>query len=445
MDTPLTYRPRAQYTADASDNNNAAHECQIFRKARSTTLHAMRFRLRWLLFILLLLPWAALAQSPEQSATGRDVLTIDELTCRGNLATSCDFILGHIYLAPGDSVDEVELSNARLRLASLPSFDSVDIYLERGIARGHVRVIVEVVEADPYLREWLAGTSLRFDSASQLLAGRLTHQNLFGTGKLLDLTVYAYAPLDGLVRSEYGGRLQYVDPHWRDDKRTYLIAGVSGAYLDSETINGTRAKAQHVGVDVTVGRRIFDFSFLSLGYRYITFPDVRITGRSSDGSDFRFDVAYDRHNVTATYGWNSEDDPYFPTRGSRAVLHWSWVSTEHDMITEGGIRKTWTTDNGTSWVMQVADTPSTEYRSFVDEHFEFVGGFSRPIGGSADGEIQRGRWYVETGYSPQGHSLRGERQKEYGVKAGVRLQTRSFGMVDLYVIGSGLHTDRSAE
>lgn len=407
----------------------------------------MRIQPAWLLFILLLLPLAAPGQTPASPAAARDVLTIDELTCRGNEATSCDFILGHIYLSPGDAVDELELSNARLRLASLPSFSSVDIYLERGVARGRVRVIIEVVEADPYVREWIAGTSIRFDSVSQLLVGRLTNQNLFGTGKLLDAYAFAYAPVDGTVRSEYSARLQYVDPHWLNNKRMYLIAGMSGGYVDSESIHGLRAKVENLGFDVAVGRRLFDFSFLTFGYRYNSYAHVDATRRLLDGSLERSNASFDSHVLSIAYGWNSEDDPYFPTRGSRAVVHSSRVYVGGDIgqATDGGIRKTWTTSNGTSWVIQMSDAPGTETRQFIQEHFEFVGGFSRPIGASADGEIRRGRWYVEAGYSPQGHSLRGERQKEYGVKAGVRLQTRSFGMVDLYVIGSVLHTARSAD
>lgn len=403
----------------------------------------MNLRPRWLLFILLLLPLTALAQSPA----GDDTLTIDELTCRGNEATSCDFILGHIYLSPGDVVDELELSNARLRLSSLPSFSSVDIYLERGVARGHVRVIVEVVEADPYAREWIAGTSIRFNSVSQLLVGRLTNQNLFGTGKLLDAYAFAYAPVSGTVRSEYSARVQYVDPHWLNNKRMYLIAGISGGYLDSETLNHVREKIENLGFDVAVGRRLFDFSFLTLGYRYNAYAHFDVTSRLLDGTVQRSGGSFDTHVFSIAYGWNSEDDPYFPTRGSRAVVHSSRIYSGGNIgqSTDGGIRKTWTTSNGTSWVIQMSDAPGTETRQFIQEHFEFVGGFSRPIGGSADGEIRRGRWYVEAGYSPHGHDLQGRRRKEYGAKAGVRLQTRSFGMVDLYVIGSFLHTAGGAD
>jgi hypothetical protein len=69
-----------------------------------------------------------------------------------------------------------------------------------------------------------------------------------------------------------------------------------------------------------------------------------------------------------------------------------------------------------------------------------MAGVARPIAGSESGEVRRGRWYVHLGYTPQGHSLRGERQKEYGVKVGVRLETRSFGIAEFYLLGSVLHT-----
>lgn len=411
----------------------------------------MRLRPRWLLTLLLLLPLTVSAQQLEQSPTpetaSRDVLVIDELTCRGNIATACNFILGHIYLSPGDSVDENELSSARLRLSSLPSFESINIYLERGSARGRVRVVVEVVESDPRVREWLAGTSLRFNGANQLLAGRLTHQNLFGTGKLLDAMLFAHLPLEDIdqgeysLRAQYGGRVQYVDPHWLDNKRMYFIAGLSGAHVAAESINNIQWKSTSFSTDLAVGGRIFDFSFLSLGYRYTTLADMEVTNREQSDNVPKLVGPDDSHVVSATYGWNSEDDPYFPTRGSRAAVIWSWISNGNRTTTDTGIRKTWTTDNGTSWVVQMEGTPAAEYRAvFFNEHFEYFGGFARPI--DAGNEIQRGRWYVEAGFNSTGYSPHGERQTEYGLKVGVRLKTRSFGFVDLYVIGSALEDGR---
>lgn len=399
--------------------------------------------LRWLLVLLLLLPLIAPAQQLEPPPSSPDVLVIDEFVCRGNVATSCDFILGHIYLSPGDSVDESELGNARLRLSSLPSFDSINIYLERGTARGHVRVVVEVVEADPHVREWLAGTSFRFDDARQLLSGRLTHQNLFGTGKLLDAMLYAGVPIDGIDRTEYGGRVQYVDPHWLNSKRMYFIAGLSGVQVGVE-LDDIKWNATSFTADIAIGRRIFDFSFLSLTYGYTKLADLRVSSPTFSDNDPLFIGSIDDHSISATYGWNSEDDPYFPTRGSRASVVGTWHPSVHNTMTGGGIRKTWTTGSGTSWVLQLQDTPVvSEYRTtFLNDHFEYFGGFARPIG--AGDEIQRGRWYVEAGLTP-GRYARGQRQTEYGLKVGVRLKTRTFGFVDLYVIGSVMHTSYGSD
>ncbi|MET0533965.1 MAG: BamA/TamA family outer membrane protein [Steroidobacter sp.] len=397
----------------------------------------MRILRRWLIW-LSLLPIAAFAQAAPE----RQHLIIEELTCRGNEVTSCDFILGHLYLAPGDVVDEEEIGNARLRLASLPSFHSVDIYLEKGAARGLVRVVIEVREADPYTREWFGGTSYRIDDLSQLLAGRLTHQNLFGAGKLLDVLVVAIAPIQGHIREEYAARVQFVDPHWLGSKRTFFIAGLNGGVSEFGLPDGQqRQRLENVGVDLAVGRRIFDFSYLSLSSRYNPLIHIQQDLLSPDGGVERHQFSFHNHTFSLNYGWNSEDDPYFPTRGSRASLNWIWASTADDMITEGGFRKTWTDGRNTSWSVQIADSPGSEYRQRIDEHFAWMAGFARPIVGSQGGEIQRGRWYIEAGYSPQGRTERGERLREFGLKVGVRLETRSFGMVDLYAIGSGLLTE----
>ena len=134
-------------------------------------------------------------------------------------------------------------------------------------ARGRVHVVIEVAEADPYAREWITGSSSRFDSWSHLFGGRLTHQNLFGAGKLLDATFIAYVPLDGRVRSQYSGRVQYVDPHWLGSKRAFAIAGLSGGRTDSENLDDERFEVDNLGFDLTLGRRIFDFSYVSLLYR----------------------------------------------------------------------------------------------------------------------------------------------------------------------------------
>ncbi len=389
----------------------------------------------WLcaLILSLLLPGHAYPQGAAQPT-----LIIETLECRGNAATTCDFILGYLYLSPGDRVDEDEIVNARLRLSTQPAFRSVDIYLEKGSSRDRVRVIVEVIETDPYAREWLFGTSSRAGSVSQLLNGRLTHQNLFGTGKLLDVSALAYVPLHGRVRSEYGARVQYVDPHLLGSKRNYLIVGAGGGTEEFEGLDHERFEVEAFGVDVTLGRRLWDFSYFSVFYHHRLYDDFRFAVPRSDGSTDRGRGSLNDYALIASYGWNSEDDFYFPTRGSRAVLRHTWTD-EAKPDWDGGFRKTWTTASGTSWYAKFLEQPGTEYRGFIGEEMEVAFGIARPMGGSPNGEIRRGRWYVEAGYS-SGDTFTGDHVREYGLKIGVRFDTKSFGVVDLYAIGTGLDT-----
>jgi outer membrane protein assembly factor BamA len=135
--------------------------------------------------------------TPPTWAASAGAMVVEDLLCRGNAATSCDFILGHVYLGRGDDIDEAELQNAQLRLSTLRTFESVSIYLEKGSERGKAVVVIEVVEADPIASEWMLGASHRLGAFTSITAGRLLHQNLFGAGKLADLSLVARVPLDG--------------------------------------------------------------------------------------------------------------------------------------------------------------------------------------------------------------------------------------------------------
>src|SRR5689334_16907522 len=107
-----------------------------------------------LLVLLLLAPLAAFGQA---SPPADPPLIVESLECRGNVTTSCRFILGQLYLAEGDRLDEEEIQNAKLRLLWLRNFSAVSIYLEKGSERGRARVVVEVVEASAVNKELTYG------------------------------------------------------------------------------------------------------------------------------------------------------------------------------------------------------------------------------------------------------------------------------------------------
>lgn len=367
-------------------------------------------------------------------ARAADTLVVEDLRCRGNAATSCEFILGHVYLGRGDALDEVELQNARLRLSTLRTFQSVSIYLEKGSERGKAVVVVEVSEADPIVGEWLLGASHRLGAFRSVAAGRLSHQNLFGAGKLADLSMVAVSPLNGPSERLYSASLRYADPHLFGSKRYFATAGILYVDSDVETRFGNFGEAQVLRFGATLGRRLWDFSYLMVGYGYRPHADIRSGSWQNDGT-FEFHEERNRHVIDVLYGWNSEDDLYFPTRGSSFHIGGGWGLDDRDRNEEFHLqfRKTWRVGDGFA-SFKLAGDPSPEYRETFSESQFLVGAYARPLAPSDN--IKRGRWYVEAGYNGAGFDSGGKPIQEFGLKLGVRVETESFGLIDLYVLGT---------
>jgi outer membrane protein assembly factor BamA len=380
-------------------------------------------------FFTLLAPFARGADTPIE-----DPLVVEDLQCRGNAGTSCELILSYVYLEPGDRLDETEIRNAQLRLATLRMFDSVNIFLEKGSERGKAVVVIEIEEADPLVTEWLFGASYRLGAFRSITAGRLTNQNLFGAGKLADLSVSTIQPLNGPSEESYGATLRYADPHLLGSKRYFGI--VSASYVDGEitTRYGNYGESTMLRFGAAFGRRLWDFSYLTVGYGYRARLDQR-SGRWQHDGTFELDEDHNRHAIDVLYGWNSEDDIYFPTRGSsfQTGFGWNFGSNDPDNEFHLQFRKTWPLGGGFV-SLRLGGDPSPEYRQTLSAGQFLTASYARPL---VPGEfVRRGRWYVEAGYNDAGFEEGGRLIHEYGLRVGIRLETQTIGLIDLYVIGT---------
>lgn len=377
----------------------------------------------------LLAPFASTAQTSSDN-----LLDVEELQCRGNVATSCAFILGYVYLEPGEPLDETEVRNAQLRLATLRMFTSVNIYLEKGSGRGKAIVIIEVAEANPLVTEWLVGASYRLGAFRSVTAGRLSHQNLFGTGKFADLTVSTVQPLNGPSEERYVAALRYADPHLFDSRRYFGI--VTATYVDGEvtTRYGNFGENTVLRFGATLGRRFWDFSYLSINYGYRARLEQR-TGRWQDNGTFAIRDNQNRHTFDVLYGWNSEDDIYFPTQGSSFQTGFGWNTGSDDQDNEFHLqfRKTWALRDGFV-SLKIGGDPNPEYRQTLSESQFLAVTYAQPV--TPGDFVRRGRWYIEADNGHAGYREGGQRINEFGLKAGVRLETSTFGLIDLYVLGT---------
>jgi len=366
-------------------------------------------------------------------------LVVQDIQCRGNVATACSFIRGHLYLTPGARLDENEVENAKLRLSALSNFKSVDIHLERGTEKGRVILVIEVAEADPLSYALVLGTSLRRNPDTQTVAARVGDHNLWGAGKTLDLLVVGDLELSHLANKEYATRLEYFDPQLFGSNRYFLATGgfYSGATTQSPFGGGAHDKGDG-GVDLSFGRRLGSFSYATIGYRYVfnSDPNARFFNSprrnhylAFDGNLTTLTDSFSRV-VLLTYGRNSEDDAAFPTRGWMVHVYDNWAPVEKQHSAGAEARITFPWGHGSYLTLQTR--PFTDFNAPFDDDLGTSITYARSIstGGLFEG-LQRGRWYVGPGFTVINHN-----HVEIGIKAGIRAETRHFGLVNLYVIGS---------
>jgi outer membrane translocation and assembly module TamA len=384
--------------------------------------------------------WALLIplQSPAQDVgeLSSVSLQVQEIRCSGNTQTSCDFIRNHLHLQAGDALDEQEVRNAELRLSALRNFDSVAIHLEKGAQRGQVIVVIDVTENSPIAMEWVGGGSYRMEEERIVLGGRIAHQNLFGEGKYADLTANAGVPLGGPGHNEfYDITARYADPALYG-RRWFGIASVGWQKHDVEDQFGNFSRGEWPLLDVTLGWRFADFSYLTSGLVYRPGSEL-LYGRWQRDGTFGFGGGADVSTFNVSYGWNSEDDLLFPTQGSTlqigAALDFGGNIETHARVSRLQFRKTWSWA-GAYWTFAVGGDPAPEYLRSISEDQFFAVTYARPL--RAGDNIRRARWYIEPGAGNTGWAPGSRHIDEVGVKVGFRADTRAFGVIDLYFLAT---------
>lgn len=361
---------------------------------------------------------------------------VEDIRCAGNTHTSCAFIRDHLYLGIGDTLDEDEIRSAEMRLSALRNFEAARIRLEKGSARGEVVILIEVEEASAVALESIAGLSSRDESMRAVLGGRIANQNLFGAGKYLDFGALAVVPLAGDEGTEsYEVTLRYADPHLFDTKRWFAMASASYRKADYEDEYGNFTHAEFPQLGISLGRRFGDYSYFMMGYSTRPDLDWNFGQWKSDGTFLVDQPEGYSSTINLIYGWSSEDDLHFPTRGStfQAAVGGDYGSKSPNRRSHIQFRKTWSFWNS-FWTIRAGGDPSPEYRNAFSESQLVSLTFARPL--ASGDEVKRGRWYIEPGINGIAYSAGGRSFVIPGIKVGWRADTRSFGIIDLYVLGS---------
>ena len=382
------------------------------------------------------------AWSPAAEPAGEDSPYVEGIQCNGNVTTSCEFIRTQTAIAVGKPLDEVEVDKARLRLETLPNFRTVQIHLIKGSHKHWVIVVIDVTEANPITSAFAVGTLTQVvghPAAVETLAARGTDLDLFGSGKTLDLSVVLARPFEGGNGEESAARLQYSDPALFDSPKYFFSAGTfytqAGLSFTSPSGLLSGAGSYHnsgAGLDFSVGMHLDTYSYVTVGYRYLQNTSRNDQYLVSDGIIQTFNSS-PGNVLLFTVGRNSEDDASFPTHGWLLHAYDGWGPSVANF---GGVvvRGTWRAGNDAYWTFQAR--PFDDFRSLFDDDLGISIVYSHNLFASSQpGSIRRARWYVGPGVTNLGSTF-SLNDYEVGVKAGIRLETRYLGTVNLYLIAT---------
>jgi outer membrane protein assembly factor BamA len=419
---------------------------------------------------LLLSVLASAAYSQERAA---DSVFIERIECLGNRRTACEYIQRMMHLPLQVAVSDDEIRSAALRLSALPNFESVDIRLNKGSEKGRAILLVEVVEARSIVTELAAGVGYQAyeseyadEQKAGSLAGRISDQNLFGTGKILELGASSDYRRSSIFDSRLlSTSLTYIDPQLFGNER--LFGSAAAVYSDTRVTQHVQtfysgpynqplpapdrdieSGVWSTSFDLSVGIRLWSYSYLFASNRHAHY---RFSADPDPGLEmFKYTLEADGDESALVYGWDSEDDVYFPTKGSKLSLAATYLQQKCSGSVQcpspqsgwsAAYKQTWSVGEHSIWTVNVGGEPSasidrlrpveaTSAIAPVAEDLQVTYSHAFTMGDN----VRRARWYVGVGYGPfaiEDNGRIGGNQQNAALTVGLRFESRTFGIIDL--------------
>jgi outer membrane protein assembly factor BamA len=267
--------------------------------------------LAFICFYFLFCPRTLLADEIPASESGVQASEpeIRAIVCEGAKATSCEFIAQRVYLNVGDRSNPVEIENSILRLKKTELFHDVQVFLRESPELGGTVLVIQVQErtsAYASIEGALISGNKGEDSAT-VGEFHVGERNLFGLGKRLDFeyTTVLDSSLPKFDLKHFAAT--YEDPN---------LFG-SRDYFGSLTYRQSEWEVPNLNLvmqdyEISFGKRIYDFSYVKISHR-ITKTDWTVPETWRGTSEHQEVMS---HATSLEYGWNTKDDPRFPTSGS---------------------------------------------------------------------------------------------------------------------------------
>jgi hypothetical protein len=399
--------------AGNTKGENFMNSRSLYPNPIPTLVHLAKHAVRKLWFLCLLSVGLTLASV----AFAEEPLEIEKITCEGNKKSTCAFIQGQISLREGEQVDDEKIKESKLRLQLVGYFQDVDIRLSKGSQPGKAIVTVSVVERSSYSYSISAGVAQPqkpFNGSVDIIGA---DRNFTGNGDTLSLRVRSETKKPwGSSSSLFSNtlRLEYLRPNFLFP-RMYAVTGLGG---ELTSVNGS-GFSKDWWADAAIGYKIFDYSFVSLGYRYI-------------GFEYKWSKGGRLSNPFFQTGWDSQDNPNFPTQGSRLLVGFDWYRYRNSrpgyLMISGSYLKHWNLSEGNVLSLRLGSFRGNDPGFYVSEDQAASLRYTRILKRAEGSDIKKTAYYIEPGrFYGYGNPI-------HGARAGTTLQT-DHGVINLFLLG----------
>ncbi len=232
---------------------------------------------------------------------------IERIDIIGNDRTRDEVIRRELRLFEGDAYNKILVERARRRLTSLDLFEKIDMNEREGSAPDKVVLVIDVSEKSTGSLSFSVGYS-----SVETVVGSVEYneRNLFGRGQLLRLNT-------ALSFKRQQVDFSFTEPYFMGMP---LSAGFDAFATLTDNQQASSYKSKQIGGALRTGFRLDEYSSVNFKY-YLAYRDITsINVDSAAPAIIAQEGESWKSAVSATYTWDSIDNPARPTSGLRAQL-----------------------------------------------------------------------------------------------------------------------------
>jgi len=237
-------------------------------------------------------------------------ITIERINITGNTITRDKVIRRELKIKEDDVYNEEAVQMSKIKLQQLGFFESVDFSTPRGSRDDTLVLNIEVKEKPTGSFNLGAG----FSTVDKFIFNAsVSKQNFFGYG------------WSGQISAELSSRrqlffLQMTDPYFLDTNWMLSLSGYRMVYRFQDF------DRKSIGGGLTIGRRLFDYSSVSVGY---TYEDVLVTDFSAIVPQiFRNNASGRTSEINLSIGRDTRDNRIFANKGTYNLVTNEWSGSK---------------------------------------------------------------------------------------------------------------------